>query len=1059
MSTVRLDDGNATQRLDDDKGTVRLDDNNATQRLDDNEYTQRLDINVNAMGAVPLQSKQFGQDVSDGKKPGTIFTPGQVVTLRGEDYTIDSLISENSGEAVIYKVIMNGNPFVLKYYKPNYPLPEKVLAKMRKNPQDKIINIHDFGNYENQDFEIMEYAEGGTLDGYLKENGPIKDTAKLKNIVGQINEGLRQLHGELRIIYQDLKPENIYFRDKERTSVVLADFGISSVMMPDKNEAEVRADVTTVYAAPELARKGNETSAIVGPLVDYFALGITMLHIWFGQEPFQDITPSARDKKIRDEDVDFPSDMPDDYRTLIQGLIKPLPKQRWENQHIERWLSGESLHIDYQKTTITYTSQTFKGNESYASPAELAELMDKDHTRGISYLYNGDVTSWLEKAGDRFLSEEIKSIVSAYADDKEAGLYRAIYTLDPDRPFITYSGKKCSNDSEIVDALMAESGYYMEELKNNKNALLYLNILATGGIRGKTMVETFQKYFEEYSPKRALALVYLRLLDNEGITIGSKTYINIEEISAETDNRQIDLIKQAVQEENSVFLVWLSDNYGSFFESTEEFSRLPPWDRFFLLSRFPFLSYKELINNGQKQALNDLCALIYQTPGRTDLFEAYARQGLPFKGQAEGIDGCPTPMCCLAANFRNNNTDTGTGLELARFLRDNGADVNENCGDGSLPLVIAVAQRNINLANLLLELGADPDKTHGYAPLLWALFQSEDGEIELDRIVITKRLLEYKANVNIVYNDVTPLMQAMYFESPEKVELVSCLLAAGANVNKANNEGVTPLMTAVARYGHGKDRESKKNDLQVMELLLKKGAKTEVLTAKGYWSPLMSAADLDAYDAAELLIKYGAKKDFADVECNTAFVYASFKQHRKMAELVDPGRSLSGKAKLLSAGKIVLSVLAIANVFFTMDVLARVVLSFHLNYPVLLGVSILLSHLLVAYILIIILGLREYLVKLKATFSYVSAGLRYLIGVPIAFPLFILILQFLTRFLPANIASVFSFPEEFLTRSSSDFTMLLLYIAFLALFMGAVMFLSKITGRFSRIMQNYRQFS
>jgi Serine/threonine protein kinase len=45
-----------------------------------------------------------------------------------------------------------------------------------------------------------------------------------------IVEGLEQLHGEHKVIYQDLKPENIYFRDAKKTSLVLADFGISSIM-------------------------------------------------------------------------------------------------------------------------------------------------------------------------------------------------------------------------------------------------------------------------------------------------------------------------------------------------------------------------------------------------------------------------------------------------------------------------------------------------------------------------------------------------------------------------------------------------------------------------------------------------------------------------------------------------------------------------------------------------------------------------------------------------------------------------------------------------------------
>ena len=88
-----------------------------------------------------------------------------------------------------------------------------------------------------------------------------------------ITEGLEQLHGYYKVIYQDLKPENIYFRDAGKTSIVLADFGISSVMKGGSEEVEVIASVTDLYAAPELAHKANLKEVIATPSVDYFALG------------------------------------------------------------------------------------------------------------------------------------------------------------------------------------------------------------------------------------------------------------------------------------------------------------------------------------------------------------------------------------------------------------------------------------------------------------------------------------------------------------------------------------------------------------------------------------------------------------------------------------------------------------------------------------------------------------------------------------------------------------------------------------------------------------------
>jgi hypothetical protein len=102
----------------------------------------------------------------------------------------------------------------------------------------------------------------------------------------------------------------------------------------------------------------------------------------------------------------------------------------------------------------------------------------------------------------------------------------------------------------------------MEDLKN-PNANLYLYLAATEGSQGKEAADIFYKYFKEYSsPKRALALVYLKLQSDGGITIGAKRYQSPDELKAEKDGAQIALIKKSVTEKDSMLLVWLSDFYG-----------------------------------------------------------------------------------------------------------------------------------------------------------------------------------------------------------------------------------------------------------------------------------------------------------------------------------------------------------------------------------------------------------------------------------------------------------------------------------------------------------------
>jgi serine/threonine protein kinase len=703
----------STERLNDSQGTARLGD--STARMD--AGTARMD----------------GDQSTSSTGAGVVFADGQAMVLNGKNCVIESLISMGSGEAVVYKVQIDGKPFALKHYKPNTPLSvtaKKVLTKIRDNPKDRVVKIIEFGKLNDQDYEIMEYAEGGALDHYLRKAGGIKDVNKLKGVVKQINEGLQQLHGFYHIIYQDLKPENIYFKDAARSSLVLADFGISSVMQDGSEEVEVIASNTDLYGAPELARKGNNTKVIVTPAVDYFALGITLYELWLGEQPFKEIKATTRERRIQDGAIDFPLDMPDAFKRLIAGLIEFKPKDRMGNEHVQKWLKGEALASDNNKpVTIAdkgYDPPLRIGNEFASNPKEIAALMEKYPEMGKVSLYDGFITDTLKKANDSTLYTEIKNVISQYGNDQQAGLAAAVYTLDPETPFKSRKGKACKSGEEIADAIMDDQAHYMDDLKN-LNASLYIYITITGGLQGKEVAKDFCNYFRQYSPQRALTLIYLKLQGDGGIPLGSKRYLSTDEIAQEKNGAQIDLIKKAVREKDSPLLVWIADEYRDYVKSTDEFGKLNVTEQFFLLGLLPFLSFKELTGSNGAAALKDL---IDNHPGRADLFEAYVKQGLPLKGPI--LDSpTKTPIDYVVCNFNKLKDGSDTVNNLLRLLCKLGADINENSGDATYPLLNAFNANNDDLVNLLLELGADRGK---YNELVAQRAEKERIKAENERI-------------------------------------------------------------------------------------------------------------------------------------------------------------------------------------------------------------------------------------------------------------------------------------------------------------------------------------
>jgi hypothetical protein len=490
-----------------------------------------------------------------------------------------------------------------------------------------------------------------------------------------------------------------------------------------EKEVEVTASITDLYAAPELARMGNEIKVIVTPAIDYFALGITMFELWLGEKPFKGIKGNSLRNMIRNEEIDFPMDMPGDYATIIQGLIRSKPKDRWGNEQVRKWLKGEALTLEskasQKEDSAVYESLKFSNTESAKTPKDLAALMEKYPDIGKTVLYDGIIKEWCKKAGDLELYNKIQNITSQYNNAKDAGLYTAILALDPERPFRSQGGKICKTGEDIANAIMAESAYYMEDLKK-PNANLYLYLAETEGPQGKEAADIFCKNFKEYTPKRALTLVYLKLQGDEGITIGNKRYQSPYELKSEKDAGQTDLVKKAVNEKDSMLLVWLSDIYGDNLKSTDTFNNLSAPEQFFLLGLLPFLSFKEINGN----SLTALRALIDTCPGRSDLFETYTAQGLPLTGK-NFIDS-KTPIDYVVCNFGKlcNKHGNNTINNLIRLLHKLGANVNDYSANGSSPIINACEKKIDFLVKLLLELGADENQYREY--LYKKLVQDKD---------------------------------------------------------------------------------------------------------------------------------------------------------------------------------------------------------------------------------------------------------------------------------------------------------------------------------------------
>ncbi|KAF4554160.1 Ankyrin repeat-containing protein 28 [Elsinoe fawcettii] len=211
----------------------------------------------------------------------------------------------------------------------------------------------------------------------------------------------------------------------------------------------------------------------------------------------------------------------------------------------------------------------------------------------------------------------------------------------------------------------------------------------------------------------------------------------------------------------------------------------------------------------------------------------------------------------------------GDSLELVRLLLDNGADVNLSYDDHyGGPLQAAIVHYNDDVAELLLERGADIERQGGWhdSPLQAALAGCNKR--------MTKLLLDCGASITPRGTRFGGCLPAAAFGG--YTQLVKYLLVNGARIN-----------VEMGTYGTALHAAAMKGHVQVVKVLLAAGASVDI--EGGFYGTALHAAIVECPESCKddmctLLIKNGAKVHESRAPFGTPLLAAC---HRGTIRLVE----------------------------------------------------------------------------------------------------------------------------------------------------------------------------
>jgi len=228
--------------------------------------------------------------------------------------TVELYEHKGSSETYALKGLSKG--YILKTGMQDSVMNEKNILMMTNSPF--ITKLHETYNGAQSLYFLLEPALGGELYATYNRKRFHGSEAHAKYYTAGTCLAFEHLH-ERRIIYRDLKPENLLLTEKGH--IKLTDMGLAKFVIGKTYTTCGTPD----YFAPEVIASVGHTNA-----VDWWTLGVLVFELMAGNPPFESAYPMQIYAKVTKGigKVTFPPKCSGPVGTLIRALLKSEPSER-----------------------------------------------------------------------------------------------------------------------------------------------------------------------------------------------------------------------------------------------------------------------------------------------------------------------------------------------------------------------------------------------------------------------------------------------------------------------------------------------------------------------------------------------------------------------------------------------------------------------------------------------------------------------------------------------------------------------------------------------------------